>query len=142
MERMSVGRAITVATLIAISASTPFAAMAEPTPAPTIDPARNPMEQFRIDRENYINAMQMRNFNIKNINIAFKSACDKATLDFKSAMSIARTPDQKNLAASARKSAISTAVIARDNAITALGAEPTPPVEPGKPFKAAKNKSR
>jgi hypothetical protein len=142
MERKSVGRAITLATLIAISASTQSAAMAEPTPAPTTDPARNPMDQFRIDRENYINAMQMRNLNIKNINIAFKSACDKATLDFKSAMSLAKTPDQKNLAATARKSAISTAVIARDNAITALGAEPIPPLEPAKPFKAPKNRSR
>jgi hypothetical protein len=142
MESKSVGRAAIVATLIAISTATPFAAIAEPTPAPTSDPARNPMEQFRIDRDNYANAMKMRNLNIKNINIAFKSACDKAALDYKSAMSIARTPDQKNLAAQARKSMISAAIIARDSAITALGPEPLPPVEPAKQFKAPKGKSR
>lgn len=142
MERTSVGRAAIVAALIAISSSSQLIAMAEPTPAPTSDPARNPMEQFRIDRENYTNAMKMRTLIIKNINIAFKSACDKASLDYKSAMSTARTPDQKNLAASARKSAISTAIIARDSAISALGPEPLPPIEPAKPLKAPKGKSR
>lgn len=142
MERTSVGRAALVATLIAISSSSPFLAMAEPTPTPTSDSARNPMEQFRIDRENYINAMKLRSLSIMNINIAFKSACDKATLDFKVAMSVARTPDQKNAAAQARKSAISAAVINRDSAIADLGAEPLPPIEPAKQFKGPKGKSR
>ena len=142
MESKSVARAAIIATLIAVSSSSPILAMAEPTPAPTSDPTRNPMEQFRIDRENYANAMKMRALNIRNINIAFKSACDKAALDYKSAMSTARTPDQKNLAASARKSAISTAIIARDSAITALGPEPLPPIEPAKPLKAPKGKAR
>ncbi|CAN2214466.1 hypothetical protein MCEJIRE27_01069 [Candidatus Nanopelagicaceae bacterium] len=142
MESKSVARAAIIATLIAVSSSSPILAMAEPTPAPTSDPARNPMEQFRIDRENYANAMKMRALNIRNINIAFKSACDKAALDYKNAMSTARTPDQKNLAASARKSAISTAIIARDSAITALGPEPLPPIEPAKPLKAPKGKTR
>lgn len=142
MVRKSAGRVAIVATLIAISAATPFSAMADPTPVPTSDTARNPMEQFRIDRENYNNAMKMRNLVIKNINIAFKSACDKATIDFKSAMSTAKTPDQKNLAAQTRKSAISSAIVARDSAIAALGAEPIAPIEPAKPLKASQNKSR
>ena len=142
MERKSLSRVAIVATLIAISAISPSTAMAEPTPAPTSDSARNPMEQFRIDRENYINAMRMRDLVIKNINIAFKSACDKATVDFKSAMATARTPDQKNIAATARKSAVSAAIVARDSAIAALGAEPLPPIEPAKPLKTPKNKSR
>jgi ribosomal protein L5 len=142
MKCTSVGRVTIVATLIVMSTATPFAAIAEPTPTPTSDPARNPIEQFRIDRENYANAMKIRNINIKNINITFKSACDNAALDYKSAMSIARTPDQKNLAAQARKSAISAAIIARDSAITALGPEPLPPLEPAKQFKAPKGKTR
>jgi hypothetical protein len=142
MESKSVGRAAIVATLIAISTANTFPASAEPTPAPTSDPARNPMEQYRIDRENYANAIKLRNLNIKNINSAFKSACDKAALDYRSAMSVARTPDQKNLAAQARKSAISAAIISRDSAITALGPEPLPPVEPAKQFKAPKGKAR
>jgi hypothetical protein len=146
MKREGLGRVFIAATLITASAVTPNIAFADqtpaPTPAPTLDPARNPMEQFRIDRENYNNAMRLRDLTIKNINIAFKSACDKAALDFKSAMSSSKTPDQKNLAVTARKSAISAAIIARDSAIAALGAEPLPPIEPAKPFRATKSKTR
>jgi hypothetical protein len=57
-------------------------------------------------------------------------------------MATARTPDQKNLAAQARKNSISAAIIARDDAIAALGAEPLPPIEPAKQPKGPKNKSR
>jgi hypothetical protein len=142
MEIKSFGRAALVATLMAISTVTPLAAMAEPTPAPTSEPARNPMEQFRIDRENYNKAMAARALNIRNINFAFKNACDKAALDFKNTMATARTPDQKNIAAQARKNAISAAIVARDNAIAALGPEPLPPIEPAKQPKGPKNKSR
>jgi hypothetical protein len=142
MERKPSGRAAIVATLIALSLSTPLAAMAEPTPAPSSDSVRNPMEQFRIDRENFNSAMKARNYAIRNINNDFKVACDKAASDYRSAMSSARTPDQKNSAAQTRKIAISNAIIARDAAIAALGAEPVPPVEPAKPLKAPKNKSR
>jgi hypothetical protein len=142
MERKPVGRATLVATLIALSVTTPVAAMAEPTPAPTSDAVRNPMEQFRIDRDNFNAAMKARNLAIRNINNDFKAACEKAASDFRGAMSIARTPDQKNFAAQARKNAISNAIIARDAAIAALGAEPVPPIEPAKPLKAPKNKSR
>lgn len=142
MESRSVARKALIATVIAISSASPMVAMAEPTPAPSADPARNPMEQFRIDRENFNAAMKARSLAIRNINIEFKNACDKAAQDFKSAMATAKTPDQKNLAAQARKNAISAAIIARDNAIAALGAEPLPPVEPMKPLKAPKNKNR
>jgi hypothetical protein len=142
MERKSLGRAVIVAAFLATSTLNPIAAIAEPTPAPTSDPAHNPMEQFRIDRDNYNNAMMMRALNIRNINIAFKSACDKAALDSKNAMSAAKTPDQKNLTAQARKNTISAAIIARDSAIAALGPEPLPPIEPMKPLKGPKNKSR
>lgn len=142
MESRSAARKAIVATLIAMSATSTTVAQAEPTPAPSADPSRNPMEQFRIDRENFNAAMKARSLAIRNINIEFKSACDKATQDFKSAMANAKTPDQKNLAAQARKNAVSAAIIARDDAIAALGPEPLPPIEPMKPLKAPKNKSR
>lgn len=142
MESKSLARKALVASLIAISTVTPIAAVAEPTPAPSSDPSRNPMEQYRIDRENFYAAMKVRNQAIRNINIEFKNACDKATQDFKNAMASARTPDQKNVAAQSRKNAISAAIVARDNAIAALGAEPLPPIEPMKPLKAPKNKTR
>ena len=142
MESKSVTSKAIVATLIAISTMSPMVAMAEPTPAPSTDPARTPLEQFRIDREKFNAAIRERSLSIRNININFKNSCDKASLDFKSAMSIAKTPDQKNFAAQARKNAISAAIVARDSAIALLGPEPLPPVEPMKPLKAPKNKSR
>ena len=142
MEKKSYGRGAIVATLIAFSAVTPFTAMAEPTPAPSSDPARNPMEQYRIDRDNFNAAIKARALAIRNINTDFKNACDKAANDFKSAMATAKTPDQKNLAITARKSAIGAAIFARDSAIAALGAEPIPPIEPAKPMKAPKSKTR
>ena len=142
MASTSAARKAIIATLIAISATSPSIAMAEPTPAPSADTTRNPMDQFRIDRENFNAAMKARSLAIRNINVEFKNACDTASQYFKNAMAIAKTPDQKNLAAQARKNAISAAIIARDSAIAALGAEPLPPVEPMKPLKAPKNKSR
>jgi hypothetical protein len=111
------------------------------SPAP--DNYKQAMDQYRVNRDLYISAMRVRNEQIRAINLQFKSACENALTDFKTAMSQARTPDQKNLAIAARKSAVSAAIVARDLAITALGAEPTPPLEPTKPQKAkGKKKSR
>lgn len=110
------------------------------TPAP--DSFKAQMDQYRIDRENYINAMKQRSLQMKAINIAFKSSCDSATSAFKVAMSTAKSPDAKNSAITARKSAIATAIAARDAAIALLGAEPLAPIEPARPIKASKSKSR
>jgi hypothetical protein len=85
----------------------------------------------------------VRSQQIRLINIEFKESCDKAARDFKMSMSVARTPDQKNNAATIRKNAVSAAIVARDNAIASLGAEPVPPIEPTKPLKVtAKKKQR
>jgi len=138
--------AVAIATLAALPAFSPVAAIADPTPSPsptaTPDTSRNPIDQYRIDRENFLSAVRERNHSIAIINGAFNSACNKATQDFKIAMSTAKTPDQKNLAASNRKNAISLAIVARDNAIAALGPEPVPPVEPIKVAKSQKGKGR
>jgi hypothetical protein len=134
-------RASIVAIVTSLFALSPISAYADSTPTP--DASRSAFEQYRIDRENYLAAVKQRSAAIRNINIAFKSACDKAAYDFKSAMAVARTPDQKNAAVTARKNAISAAIVIRDDSIAALGAEPVPPVEPMKPFKvSSKNKSR
>lgn len=132
-----------LATLATLALSSPISAYADSTPTPAPESPRSAIEQYRIDRENYLIAVKQRSIAMKNINITFKSACDKATSDFKSAMSVARTPDQKNAASTARKNAISAAIIARDSSIAALGAEPVAPVEPMKPMKVSvKKKSR
>lgn len=132
-----------LATITTLALSSPFSAYADSTPSPAPESPRTTFEQYRVDRENYLIAVKQRSAMIRNINIAFKNACDKATSEFKSAMLVARTPDQKNAAVTARKNAISAAIIARDTSIAALGAEPVAPIEPLKPMKiSGKNKSR
>ena len=132
-----------VAALVALSFLSPTTAFADPTPAPTSDSLRTPLEQYRLDRDAFLEALKVRSQQIRLINIEFKESCDKAARDFKMSMSVARTPDQKNNAATIRKNAVSAAIVARDNAIASLGAEPVPPIEPTKPLKVtAKKKQR
>ena len=138
---------VSAVALIAISCThLSYAEMAiadsNPQVSPSSDPSRNPMEQYRSDREKYFNDLRARNELIRTINYNFKVACDSATLAFKNAMAVARTPDQKNLAIANRKSAISAAIALRDSAINALGPEPIPPIEPAKPMKVGKGKNR
>lgn len=132
-------RGAVVLTLASLLLS-PIASFAEPSPSPSPEVTRSPYEQFKIDRENYLDAMKIRSQQIKNINIVFKELCDKAARDYRAAMASARTPDQKNNVATARKNAISAAIVARDAAIAALGAEPVPPIDPAKPLKASNKK--
>jgi hypothetical protein len=113
-----------------------------PQTSPSTDPFKGQMDQYRLDREAFMNQMKQRSLQIRAINVAFKNACDTAASDFKVAMASAKTPDAKNAAIAARKSSISNAIAIRDAAISALGAEPLPPVEPTKPLKAPKGKSR
>ena len=133
----------TIAIVASLFVLSPSSAFADSTQTPAPDASRNTFEQYRIDREIYLAALKQRSASIKNINIAFKNACDKATSDFKNAMASAKSPDQKNAAVTARKNAISAAIVLRDDSIAALGAEPVAPVEPQKPMKVSnKNKSR
>ena len=135
---------------IALALSTCLAgagsAVAEPTPSPSPSSTiiRTPLEQYKYDREIYLNAVKARDAAIRQINAAFKVAVEKSTQDYKAAMSLARTPDQKVMANSNRKSAIAAAINQRDAAIDELGEEPIPPTEPAKitRFKAPKEQSK
>ncbi len=142
---MDMKKGIVAGVLIAALAS-PSLAIAEPTPSPspTSTVIRTPIEQYKYDREVYLNEVKARDIAIRQINTAFKSAIERATQDYKSAIATARTPDQKVLANSARKNAITAAISQRDAAIAALGDEPTPPVEPAKStrFKAPKEQTK
>ena len=135
-------RSAAIAALIAASVFTPTAVFADPTPTPSPEVTRSPIEQYKFDREIYLEAMAIRSSQIRIINILFKERCDKAARDFKNAMSIARSLDQKNLAATNRKNAVSAAIVARDAAINQLGPEPIPPVEPAKPLKVSNKKKQ
>ena len=140
---MKQGRAsVAIAALLATSILIPASALAEPTPAPSPESTRSPFEQFKIDRDAYLEAIRVRSQQIRVINNIFKESCDKSARDFKLAMSQARTPDQKNLANTLRKNAVSAAIVARDAAITALGPEPIAPIEPTKPMKIANKKKQ
>lgn len=148
MKKMGTLKSL-VALTIAISpiAITPLANADSSNPAmpqvnPSVDPYKALMDQFRIDRDQFMAAVRQRSLQIRAINNNFKIAIDGATSNFIKEMVSAKTPDQKNLAVANRKNSISSAIVARDLAIAALGAEPTPPVEPPKPLKAAKSKNR
>ncbi|MBU6379840.1 MAG: hypothetical protein KGQ76_00875 [Acidobacteria bacterium] len=103
-----------------------------PSPSPTIDSYKSQMEKFKKDRDTFMQAMQERSLKLRVINSEFKSAVDKAVADSKVALVSATTPAQKSAINATRQSAISSAIAARDAAIAALGAMPTPPVEPVK----------
>lgn len=143
MKKSAIAKGLTPLALIFVSLLVTPSAMADQTPAPNVETYKAAVEQYKLDKEIYIAAMRTRSQQIKAINLAFKNACDKAAQDFKSAMSVARTPDQKNFANATRKNAISTAILARDVAIRNLGELPELPLEPQKPTKvSAKNRSR
>lgn len=138
--------AVAGAFIAALALATPPSAIAEPTPTPSPSSTviRTPIEQYKYDREIYLNEVKARDLAIRQINAAFKVAIEKSTQDYKAAISTARTPDQKVLANSSRKSAITAAISQRDSAIAALGEEPTPPIEPAKTsrFKAPKEQTK
>jgi len=108
-----------------------------PSPAPTsqADSFRGLMEQFKKDREEFNMALRERSQKMRQINQAFDTAIKKARQDSKLAMQVALKPEQKSAINSALKSVIAAAVIAREEAIEALGEAPTPPTEPTKPPK-------
>lgn len=114
----------------ALADSTPSPSPSSPSPSPSATSARTPLEQYKVDRENYLLALKARDNAIRAINQTFKNAIDKSTADYRLAMQLAKSPDQKFQANSARKNAISMAISARDTAIALLGTGPTPPAEP------------
>jgi hypothetical protein len=83
--------------------------------------------------------MQDRQIKMRDINLAFKNAVDKANLDSRNAIAAATTPLQKSTAAASRRNAIDQAINARDLAIAALGPLPSPPVEPVREDKKSAN---
>jgi hypothetical protein len=114
---------------IAIFAA-PLANAADPTPTPSPTISRTPQEQYKFDKDNYLAAVKARDIAMRAINQIFKAAIDKSTRDYRAAMAVAKTSDQKFQASTARTNAITAAIATRDAAIAALGAAPIEPVEP------------
>jgi hypothetical protein len=141
--RVSAAMAVVAFSLLASPAPLSADVHAAPSISPAPEPFKGTFEQFKIAREAYIAEMKLRNEKIKQINISFKSAVEKANSDYRAAISSARTLDQRSQISSQRKTAITAAIVARDLAIFELGEEPMPPQEPLKLKKApVKGKGR
>lgn len=141
--RISAAMAVFAFSLLASPAPLSADVHAAPSISPAPEPFKGTFEQFKIAREAYIAEMKLRNEKIKQINISFKSAVEKANSDYRAALSSARTLDQRSQISSQRKTAITAAIVARDLAIFELGEEPMPPQEPLKSKKApVKGKGR
>ena len=114
----------------------PTVANADPTPSPSpsssVDSYKAAQEQFKRDRETYMQAMRDRDIKMRLINFTFKISVDKAVADARTAMSTAITPEQKSSISTIRRNAIAQAIALRDAAILALGPIPTPPAKPEK----------
>jgi hypothetical protein len=131
-------RAALVAALLIFSVMSGSAyADAQPSPAPSaptqLDAYKMALEQFKQQRDLYNQAMRNREEQIRAINQTFNLAVNKASQDARTAMQITTGPEQKSAATNAKRSAIANAIIARENAISALGQPPLPPVEPTRP---------
>lgn len=131
--------AVLVTTLLFSCANT-TASFADPTPtpSPTATSFQDAMNEFKIAREIFNEAIKARTANMRLINKNFNDAINKANSDFNAGLSQAKTPAQKFQLAATRLSAKSAAIAARDAAILALGPMPVEPVEPVAPY-AAKN---
>lgn len=138
MERAVVQRyKASIGVALALSFFSISVASADPTPSPTpsvtADPYKVAMEQFKRDRDAFNASMRDREIKMREINLIFKNAVDKANQDARTALATATTPLQKTTITSARRNAIDAAINARDTAIASLGDMPIPPTEPVKP---------
>ena len=138
MKQSAVAR-LTGAIILLASLTYPASADVNPTPfpAPTsqMDLYKLSMEQFKKDRDLFNVAVRERNQKMKAIYQTFDAAIRKARQDSKVAMQAALKPEQKSAINSNLKSVIAAAVIAREDAIEALGEPPIAPTEPPRPPK-------
>jgi hypothetical protein len=84
---------------------------------------------LKYEIDSYKAAIQARQEAREEINEIFKNAIRKVTAEAKIALMSATTAEQKLIIMNALKNARTEAVAARDAALAALGALPTPPAE-------------
>ena len=111
-------------------------ASAEPTPSPSPD-YKMLMNQYKLDFDNYRALVQAREKARSQINRSFMLAVEEANRAARTALKLAKSAAAKNEILSNQKIAVTTASVARDAAIVALGTLPTPPVKPVKPVEMA-----
>lgn len=125
---------ICAAAALSLAPTSAFADMRTPPAIPI-----GVLEQFKKDLETFNATMLLRDQKIREINQIFSVTINKANQDARFAMQIASKPEQKISVSSLKKSAIASAIIARENAIIELGAPPVPPVNP---LRAQKSSSK
>ncbi len=90
---------------------------------------KNAKEKLKYEIDLYKSAMQARQEAREEINEVFKNSIRKATTEARIAIMTATTAEQKLAIMNSLKNARSEAVAARDAALDALCALPTPPAE-------------
>jgi ribosome maturation protein Sdo1 len=90
---------------------------------------KNAKEKLKYEIDLYKSAMQARQEAREEINEVFKNSIRKATTEARIALMTATSAEQKLTIMNSLKNARSEAVAARDAALAALGALPTPPAE-------------
>jgi ribosome maturation protein Sdo1 len=90
---------------------------------------KNAKEKLKYEIDLYKSALQARQEAREEINEVFKNSIRKATTEARIALMTATTAEQKLSIMNSLKNARSEAVAARDAALAALGALPTPPAE-------------
>ena len=90
---------------------------------------KNAKEKLKYEIDLYKSAMQARQEAREEINEIFKIAIKKVTIEARIALMTATTAEQKLTIMNSLKNARTEAVAARDAALAALGALPTPPAE-------------
>lgn len=90
---------------------------------------KNAKEKLKYEIDLYKSAMQAREEAREEINEIFKIAITRVTIEARIALMTATTAEQKLTIMNSLKNARSEAVAARDAALAALGALPTPPAE-------------
>lgn len=111
----------------------------QPSPVPStsaqLDAYKIALDQYKQERDIYMQTVRDREQQIRVINQTFNQAVNKASQDTRALMQAATGPEQKSAAKNAQRTAIANAITAHENAINALGQPPLPPIEPTRPPK-------
>lgn len=136
MTKKSIYAAKVAATALSLALITSAGAFADSqgNPGLSMDEYRVAVEQFKVDRQAFNLQMRLRDQQINQINQALNATVNKIKKDSKKSMALAKSPEEKSAILTAQQNAIAAAIVAHDAAIASLGAPPTAPVEPMRPY--------
>lgn len=121
------GLALLVMSLVLLF-STSMHASADPTPSPSPD-HKMLMKEYKLELDRYLALVEAREKARDRINRKFMRVVNVANREARTAMKFAKTATDKNEILSEQRIAITSASVARDAAIAALGSLPAPPMK-------------